>query len=635
MTQAQFPRLVVARLLRTPQPHLDESLNGFLLRVTAANGFDEMYRLLDQAGVSPTVATTPNDLTALSSLLNVQTDALQRMAYWPMANRPKAYRSFRGTELRNYHAQLDPCRVCPECLRDAPYCRAAWDIRFACACPRHRVLLLDRCQGCQKPISWRRRSVTQCESCQADFRAFRSAAAEDSAIALCRSIYKAVGIEHGVTVSPVDLPAFVDFLPALQLLDFIKFLGSYGLDPHGELERLRLPRRKPEHLHQMLIAAADALRNWPTGFHELLDRVRTKNLGQITRTGLSGQFGDFYITLMRKFSSGHLSDVKEAFLSYIGQDGGHAFATKRGFKFEFSGDRDFMTRPEVAEFLGIASQTVDVLHQEGEIQGNTHPMGMTRTHGVFDRQSVEAYRDRRRHVIESRAAAARLGLSTSTFRQLIDGGLLEPLTRVSYRPRKAYEIDERGIDELLERLDKAATEFSLDAGTTYGNATLRLGSIGLSGIDLLKSVFAGATRIMIAKRTAAGLRRYMFSIADIDSLINDFSAKQPSRPVLVEAADELQIEPRYVARLVNQGVLRSRPGKAGTRTISRSELERFKWRYVSIRELARRQGRPAQQVLDLFCGSGGLPLLGRSLGVSNTFVERQQASKIFGDQNAA
>lgn len=363
--------------------------------------------------------------------------------------------------------------------------------------------------------------------------------------------------------------------------------------------------------------------------------MRTKNPGQITRTGVSGQFGDFYITLMRKFSSDPMSEVKEAFISYIGQDGGRAFATKRGYKFKLDGDRNFLTRPEVAEFLGVTSPTVDVLHQEGEIQGNTHPMGMTRTHGIFDRGSVEAYRDRRRHVIESRAAAARLGLSTCTFRQLIDGGLLEPFTRASYRPRKAYEIDERRVDDILLQLDKLAADFPRSDGTTYYNATVRLGGAGLTGTDLLKSALAGATRLMVAQEAAAGLRRYWFHTLDIDKLISESSAKLPPRSVLIEAADDLQIEPRYLSRLVSQGVLRSRAGKGGARTITSSDLKRFKWRYVSIRELASQQGRPAQKVLDIFCGSGGVPLLGRSLGVSNTFVERQQASRIFGDRNAA
>lgn len=627
--------LILARLLRTPKPHGDENLNGFLLRVAEENGFDNLHGLLKQVSSSLTVAATPSDVKGLSVLLNVEPATLQNMAYWPMAHRPRAYRAFRGIELRNYHVQMDPCRICPECMREAPYCRAVWDIRLVCACPKHGTILLDRCQGCQTPISWRRRSVTKCNNCQADFRGFRPARAGVGALAVCQAIHRAVQGGHGLHASPKDLPEFMKVAPAIQLLDFIKFLGSYGVSPRGELERVRLPRRNPEYLHQMLEAAATALENWPVGFHGLLDKVRTTNAGKATRTGLSGQFGDFYITLMRRFSTGPLNDVKEAFLGYISKDGGRAFATKRSFKFDLTGERDFMTRPEVAEYLGISSQTVDVLLRDGEIEGNTHPMGMTRTHGVFSRASVENYSARRRHVIESRAAAARMGLSSVSFRQLVDGGLLEPHARSTFRSKKAYEIDERKIDNLLTKLDLVVTSPPFKAGTNYHNATVRLGNVGLTGVDLLRSALTKETRVIVFRETAAGLRRYLFCTADIDKLIAEHGAKIPPRSVLSGIADALQIEPRHVSRLVGRGLLRSRISKGGLRTIPSSELDRFKSRYVSVRELARQQGRPAKYILDAFCGSGGRPVLGRSLGIGSTFVERKHASEIFGERNAA
>jgi hypothetical protein len=292
-----------------------------------------------------------------------------------------------------------------------------------------------------------------------------------------------------------------------------------------------------------------------------------------------------------------------------------------------------MTRPEVAEFLGIAAQTVDVLHREGEVDGNIHPWGMTKTHGVYTKASVEAYRERRLHIIESNVAAARLGLSSVTFRQLVDYGLLESHSREKYRFRKAYEIDERKIDDLLQKLDSAAAP--INEGMTYHNATVRLGNVGLTGADLLKKVLDRSVRISIARAAAAGLRRYLFSTGDIDDVIAECLANLPARPVVATVGSSLGIEPRFVCRLLSSGVLRSRADQDGAQTVPASEIKRFRSRYVAVREIARLEGKPAQHVLDLFCGAGHSPLLGRSMGAANSFLDRHQAEKVFGGLNHA
>lgn len=627
------PGWINRSLLRTPIPEEGESLNGFLLRVAEENGFEQSAWVLNAAGANLTIATSPCDLSALSQLLRLDTADLRRMAYWPMPPRPRAYLSFFDVELRNYHIQSDPCRVCPECLVEQGFCRAVWDARLACVCPSHGKQLLETCSSCSEPISWRRTSLFNCEGCGGDFRHMNAKRASSNAIAVSQAIYHALRVPSGTLGE--GFPGFVTEIPPIQLLDLVKFLGSYSLEPEGALERIRLPRRNPEQLHLLLDAAGEILTRWPEGFHDLLHEVRERNVGVITRTGLSGQFGDFYITLMHRYSTGPLAAVKEAFLAFVNMDGGTAYPTKRGYKFDFSGERDFMTRPEVAEFLGIAAQTVDVLHRDGEIEGNLHPWGMTKTHGVYSKASVEAYRERRLHIIESNAAAARLGLSSVTFRQLVDYGVLEPYSREKYSFRKAYEIDERNIDDLLQKLDALVTSLPEKDGTTYHMTTVRLGSVGLTGADLLKKVLDGSIRISIARDTAAGLRRYLFSTRDIDTLISAYLAKLPARPVVANVGSSLGIEPRFVCRLLSSGVLRSRTGKDGKQTVPTSEIKRFQSRYVSVREIAGREGKPAQHVLDLFCGAGHSPLLGKSLGATNSFLDRHQADQVFGGLNHA
>ena len=54
---------------------------------------------------------------------------------------------------RNFGVQY-----CPQCLGEdvEPYFRLAWRLAFYTFCPRHQILLHDRCYNCQMPVSYHR-----------------------------------------------------------------------------------------------------------------------------------------------------------------------------------------------------------------------------------------------------------------------------------------------------------------------------------------------------------------------------------------------------------------------------------------------------------------------------------------------
>ncbi|WP_341703640.1 TniQ family protein [Ferrovibrio sp.] len=621
----------IPALLRTPHPHPGESLNGYLLRVSEENRFESITWLLHRIDASPRIATSRIDLKALSALVRVDRESLRRMTYWPLPGRLRNYASFHGKEIKNFHIQMDPARVCPDCLRAAPFARDIWDIRLSAACADHGTLLLDRCPACSAGIAWTRRSVCRCGQCGYDFRQAAARPANRMAVFTVKAILRALGVAFEEGAGQEPLPAFLDDVPAGQLLDFIKFLGAYGLEPLGGLSRVRLPRRNPDQLHLLLTAAGEALHDWPNGFYKLLDQVRDAGADQRERSGLSGLYGDFYIALLRRFSEGPFAAVGEAFPVYINQGNGDAFATRRGFRFDLSRPRDFMTRPEVAEFLEISGDTVDVLCAEGEIVGNTLPLGPDRTRGIYDRQSVEAYRDRRLYVISSHAASRRLGLSPVCYRHLVDAGVLEASRRATYRARKAYEIDERRIDALLVSLDEACAEAVADPSLSYHSAVSRLGCVGLTGADLLKACLAGAIRIAGGTRDDVGLHRYRFSESDVDGLIRERAATLPPREKLAPCAAAVGIEPRYLMRLLQSGIVRAEGGPDGRPRVPAREVAKLRTRYVSAREIASRTGKSQTVILNQFCGAGYAPLLGRSAGTANALLDRQATTKVFGE----
>jgi hypothetical protein len=149
------------RLLRTPPPYADESLPGYLVRLTEANHYALPQWWLSLAGFPSNLLagwqrlhrseTTFGRLAALTGLL------VHRLNDW-------REETFTGAPLRTCYAQL-----CPLCLAEDAYCDRLWDELAVTVCPRHHVALLDRCPTCRQRIRWQRGRVSGCR-CGTDWR---------------------------------------------------------------------------------------------------------------------------------------------------------------------------------------------------------------------------------------------------------------------------------------------------------------------------------------------------------------------------------------------------------------------------------------------------------------------------------
>ena len=72
-------------------------------------------------------------------------------------------------------------QYCPRCLGEDPYYKSEWRLGFIVVCPRHRGLMLDRCESCGSPYSpYRvafhpdRHPARTCWSCDGDLTTGRS-----------------------------------------------------------------------------------------------------------------------------------------------------------------------------------------------------------------------------------------------------------------------------------------------------------------------------------------------------------------------------------------------------------------------------------------------------------------------------
>lgn len=141
----------------------DESFMGFLLRMANANhlhGMHWLYRHLQRQSVCRILL---DDIPRVASLFGVSTNALEGRYIRPFGeNRKISYlahgqRISRQFLLRHLRPQL-----CPYCIVENGYSRAAWDFALVCACPFHKCALIDHCDNCYQRIRWSRPALLIC-----------------------------------------------------------------------------------------------------------------------------------------------------------------------------------------------------------------------------------------------------------------------------------------------------------------------------------------------------------------------------------------------------------------------------------------------------------------------------------------
>ena len=148
------------------RPKEDESYLGFLLRLAEINSFDTPYWILKIMGAgSSTFRTYSAEASArlslrLASLSKLSVKDLEHLYNHPV--RGKYLLSFFDHPVPPYLLRPGRPRVCTKCLSQSQYCRKQWDFAAITSCPTHQIMLLEKCPGCGKPITWLRRSVSRC-----------------------------------------------------------------------------------------------------------------------------------------------------------------------------------------------------------------------------------------------------------------------------------------------------------------------------------------------------------------------------------------------------------------------------------------------------------------------------------------
>ena len=158
------------RLAVRPEPHVDESFNGFLLRVGKLNCIFTPREILDCLGTQPTAASGVSGWLEAPSRTTFS--SLERRLERPMESHRVRFKARdRLPWLRSEHRMIHDLRlgfprICPSCVSEQGYIDWRWGLAVTAHCPKHECLLVSECPGCHKKLNWSGSLLIGCPHCE-------------------------------------------------------------------------------------------------------------------------------------------------------------------------------------------------------------------------------------------------------------------------------------------------------------------------------------------------------------------------------------------------------------------------------------------------------------------------------------
>lgn len=255
-----------------PSPHHIESLMGYILRLTEANGYPTTSYVI-HAMTGKWFASKHGRLDAapLARLAGLTEEQVNRLTL-VVTTRSKCIFNIAGCELTSNDMRPGHPRICPKCLEEKGCCDTFWEISHACACPTHGAWLVEVCPGCGKGLAWTRGKLAECR-CGYDLTKADLERAPEPVLALMAALRAATFRDPAIA----PWPEHMDHLRGMDLGQLCKLIWVMS----DELHRLRhggnVVRNRGK-LTGYVPEVAEALTDWPLGFRRFLEKNYSKEL---------------------------------------------------------------------------------------------------------------------------------------------------------------------------------------------------------------------------------------------------------------------------------------------------------------------------------------------------------------------
>jgi hypothetical protein len=581
-------------LLVKTLPMPDESLQGFLMRVSQLNIVPQAKFLLADIGLKFKARYTVSELEVMAQYLDMDVE--------PLASRnPNALAS--SVLLRAPFQRVGHSPVCPECLAEQGYLRQAWQHQLVTACPVHNICLAESCPSCTQPLNNLRSRIEWCD-CGQSLAAIEGevAAVDELAIAALLS-----GRPHSARASlPEPLQ---ETTPPADIADALCFLDQHLTVTVPETDRVsKSPRSKSLADSQMALARISALlHQWPLGFNQAI----AAKLSQGDGPGLAKRLGGWYRALRHRFADPGYDFIREALGRQLAEKfDGHLNLRISSIDPTHLQDKCWLSPAEAARLIGIGSSLLAMAVTTGEVQGKVVVSGKNRFVSLH-KDTVAAIRKNRLAYLTAVEVRRRLGVSKTLFERLMQAGALTKKTKKQRPALVSAEYLAKDVDQLLRDLTAVPVGRHLEAVEQIGlqDISVRNGISNQLICSVLQKVLSREICPVVCVPGVTGLAALRFDLSEIKSALNQ-SQTEPTMTI-TDLARMQNWKHESIKAWITTGLLEARVEQIGTRkqtVIPLSSLLRFMSRHVVLADAAARTGSQSNWILRGLMPAGVKPV---------------------------
>lgn len=613
-------------LVRTPTPHATESLWGYTLRVSEANGYSSPWHVLTHACLGgQAMKGCGFSYEKLAKILGRSASELAPLSYNAIVADGKRHFCILGQSLGKT-LQYSPFKqakpsFCPHCVMEEEYLDAFWDLGLSVACPKHRCTLVEKCGACGEALSWFRPGLLTCK-CGASLMDAPTHPVEQPLVDLMSLLQAKVHAKAlSETSNAVGLPTQHLANLSLRSLIIVLFaLGNFSISGRS--------REPNTDLLSVAGGAAGVLMNWPYGYYNFLRRIGAKTDNKEAATlGLRKRFEGFYSSMFKGRTYGHeMQFLRDEFVRFGLEEWGESIVGTR-MKRGVVGTARFVSAQHYANLVGIRPITLRRWARSGKI-----PL-----REVATAEQKRFIADLKKHTIpkkapgkifETRAAAAYIGLPVSALKALRDSGHYA-VTHMAIHMPGYHEGDLQSLREKLLSHSRAIEKIEPGSNfVTLNDIMQHLQFWSESGkANFLIAYLQGEIRSI--GRTDSNIGQIYFRKADIEQYISA-SRESASRGAISqrEASKLIDCDYESITGLINAGYLEPVPGPERTRVV-RVSVANFAENYVSLSRLAK-EGDTSSTRLARLASETSIPMLSypRKAGSPVRFIRCTDLEKL-------
>lgn len=468
-------------LLIRPFIQYDESLSGFLYRVSKMNN----YRFLHL-----------NYFLTLS-IYNAQNnefhlEALQKLALVLRHNDPvdekNGYnlQSFFGSELYFKIILKNKVKYCPMCIKEKYYHRTVWCFTPIHLCIKHNVLLLDECPECGHKINMGDFTNRRCEICSFSYENTVSCDVIDNLIFIesQRQLIKNLWVKDGYVFPHCNFEQYF----RLAFYSFHLLIGAIDYTAMTTDSLLFFYNRPKGKKSGYKLANAFANVYWmyldfPKHFYIALDHFLSRNKGMQRYERLRA--------FENIFNDQDFTWVQKAYNTYFIKqiDEGNVRKDFSVFKRnpDLLAERRNIRREEVRQSTGIAYEKLHELNDYNELQ-----IEMKNIHGrqryLVAKMTLDSYLKNRQSLKSKKEVGLIIGVTPDSVQKITDAGYLTPI-RVANSPKTLFQIEE--VKKLMQDCLGEYTEEISPSMVRFHNVLSKYAKYSFTILEIIAFTYSG------------------------------------------------------------------------------------------------------------------------------------------------